>query len=88
MKNLLPFVTNEVGCSVAQSLSNDDKKNCITQLKRIKKTNPAIAEFIQKWASYCENKEEKIRTVMCGVLVYRLLESQAEADLMNEQFGA
>ncbi len=84
MENLLPFVTNEVGHSVAQSLDQgDDKKNCEVQLKRIKKTNPAVAEFIRRWSKTCK---DKIGAMMCGILVYKLLESQAEADRMNKEY--
>ena len=82
MKDLLPFVLNEVGFSIAADLGNEyDPETWKREYRHIKKTNPAVAEFIRNWSrlSKC-----KIHTAIMGILVYRLLESQAEADRMRD----
>lgn len=79
----LPFVTNEVGFNVAHGLKNDDKTNIVEGLEKIKKTNPAIAEFITKWSKQARDLDAKYHSALCGILVYKLLESQAEAEKLN-----
>ena len=85
MRNLLPFVLNEVGYSVAAGLDDNDIKNIKKELKHIQKVNPAIAEFINGWSRNASTKDAKIHSAFCGILVYKLLESQAEADQMNTE---
>ncbi len=83
MKQLLPIVDSEIGFSVAQSLDSDDIGNIKTQLARIKKSNPVIHEFIVKWTKLVKNKNMRLYCAFCGILVYKLLESQAECDEME-----
>jgi len=83
----LPFVTNEVGCSVAASFNVDmkpDREIIREELSRLKKKNPAVAEFIMKWAKLGGSKRVRDHSLFCGILTYKLLESQAEANWMNE----
>jgi hypothetical protein len=84
MKHLLPVVNSEIGFSLAKSVGEQcDKAFIKKELKKIKKENPTVAEFIQKWASLGKYSH----AAFCGVLVYNLLRSQAEADRMTEDFN-
>ena len=83
MDNLLPFVTNDVGFSIAASLGDEyDPKVWRQEYLRIKKINPGVAEFISRWSKLSKCK---LHTAIMGILVYRLLESQAECDRMEKE---
>ena len=82
--NLLPIVDADIGQSVAQAIENQSEYT-EKLLKRISKENPVVAEFIMKWAMLNEDSMEE--TTLCGLIVYRLLESQAEADKMSEEIN-
>lgn len=85
MKPLLPIVAAEVGFSLAKYVGErGDSEFIANELKKIDKENPTIAEFIKKWASLggC-----KTHTKFCGILVYKLLRSQAEANRMKEDLN-
>lgn len=81
----LPIVKEEIGFAIQEEFrkSVDGDYICET-LERMGKENPCVANFI---AAYSLQFEEAILPVMaCAVLVYRLLESQAEADAMEKDF--
>lgn len=85
MKPLLPIVDSEVGFSLAKYVGEKGDAEFIrSELKRIGKENPTIAEFIKKWSSLgsCQT-----HTKFCGILVYKLLRSQAEANRMTEELN-
>lgn len=82
MQNLLPIVDPDIGQSIAQAI-DDEKEYVEKQIRRLEKENPAIAEFISRWSLM--HDELLVEVALCGVLVYRLLESQAEADKMSEE---
>lgn len=85
MKPLLPTVSSDVGFSLAQSVGEQcDEAFVKKELRKIKRENPTVAEFIQKWSSLGKNK---LHSAFCGILVYKFLRSQAEADRMNEDFN-
>jgi hypothetical protein len=86
MKNLLPFVTEEVGYSIAKDMCNDDEKYVIEELQKIQDENPVVANFIFKWIKINKKKEARINVAFCVIIVYKMLRSQAEADRMNEEF--
>lgn len=84
MKDLLPFVYNEVGFSIAASIGDEfDPETWRKEYRHIKKVNPGVAEFIANWSRH---SKDKLHCAIMGVCVYRLLESQAEANRMNEEF--
>jgi len=85
MKPLLPIVDSSIGFSLAKYVGEKGDVEFIkTELRRIKKENPAIVDFIKKWADLggCQT-----HTIFCGILVYKLLRSQAEADRMKEDLN-
>lgn len=88
-KSLLPIVGNETMYNVEHRLSNKtDNEFYRQEIKQIRKENPLIAKFINLWASD-ENTPKKARgyIAFCGILVYRMLASQAEADKLEEEIG-
>lgn len=87
MKQLLPVVNSDVGHAIAGSLGDEfNKETWRAEFKRIQKLNPAIAEFIGKWSRLAK-AGNKLHTVICGIVLYKLLESQAEVDMMEEEFN-
>ena len=83
MDNLLPRVNGEIGKAIVRDIIDKFDKQLIEQeLKRMDKTNPAVAGFIKHFA---KTTDDPVAVSYCGVLVYRLLENQAEADRMKEE---
>lgn len=85
-KDLLPFVTNDVSFAVQAELNQLNKNEYIANiLKRLfEDDNPNIANFLSKFAI---KTKDPVAVLYSGILVYRLLESQAEANQMGYQFG-
>ena len=82
MKNYLPVVNPDVGCSLARNLLNRDDDDYVEdELEKIEKENPAVAVWINKFSS---QTGDPIGSKFCAVLVYNMLRSQAEADDMKE----
>ncbi len=83
----LPIVNAEVGHSVAEGLEEECDQDEIAawkiELKKIKKQNPVISEFIWEWSKQAHGKSAKLHSLICGICLYKLLESQAEADQMS-----
>ena len=50
-------------------------------LKKIMKNNPVVAMWIK---NYSKTTKDRFGAIVCAVVVYRLLESQDEADFLNE----
>lgn len=85
MKPLLPIVDSEVGFSLAKCVGErGDVEFINTELQKITRENPTVANFIKKWSLLggCQT-----HTKFCGILVYKLLRSQAEADRMTEELN-
>jgi hypothetical protein len=82
--NNLPVVKSQICFSVEQSLyEKSDKDYLKEQIQKIEKNNPIVAEFIRR---YAKTTIEPINVMFGLVMVYNLLESQAEADALNELF--
>lgn len=84
--DLLPLVNPDIGDSLQHELPDNDAKYVYDQIERISKLNPCIAQFISTYALEMEtddNPQIVLGVALCGIMVYRLLESQAEADEMN-----
>lgn len=77
----LPVVNPEVGYSVATEIGGDQMEYAEEQLRRLDDENPAVAVFIREWA---ERSEEPM-SALGAICVYRMLESQAEANSMMEE---
>ncbi len=82
MKPLLPVVNSDVGFSIARHIGEANDRTFVkNELAAIAAENPAIANFIASWSML---GEEKLMSAFCGILVYKLLRSQAEVDRMEE----
>ncbi len=80
----LPKVTKETGYAVCRELERErDNDYVIGLLERLEGENPCIAEFISRLAI---QHEDPVGISTAALLVYRLLESQAEADDLRVQF--
>jgi len=81
----LPIVTQEVGYAVKAEMEQRPANEYVsTVLERLEAENPCVAEFVSHFSLQHENP---VAVSTAALLVYRLLESQLEADEMKEQFG-
>jgi len=81
MNLFLPVVKPEIGASLQQEMPDSDLKYIKGQLKRLDTENPTVAHFIRNFA---KTTKDKVGAAYCGLVVYRLLESQAEANRMYQ----
>jgi hypothetical protein len=86
MEKYLPEVKRAVAASMASNMAGtlDDRQFLKRELKKIKKVNPLVAEFI---LNYSKTAKGRAHAIYCGVMVYKLLYSQAEAEEMNKSDG-
>lgn len=81
----LPVVTKETGYTVCRELERERENDyVISLLERLEAKNPCVAEFISRLAI---QHEDPVGISTAALLVYRLLESQSEADSLTQQFG-
>lgn len=81
-QGLLPLVSEDV-CYAVQAELHHSKENefVIELLRRLEKDNPLVANFI---AQFSLTTEDPVGATYAGLLVYRLLESQADANNLNK----
>ena len=81
----LPVVSKDVAAAVrAELVASKGNEYAIAILERLERENPELAQFI---AIFAQTQEYAIGVATGAVVVYRLLESQMEADGMGKQFG-
>lgn len=79
----LPHVNFDIGHSLAREVvCRDDKEYLEEQLNRLEKENPAVSRWIR---NFSKTTRDRLGSMFCAVMVYRLLESQAEADRMTRE---
>ena len=80
-KGVLPTVSEEV-CFAVQAEIQQSKENdyVVDMLSRLQEDNPFIANFI---STFSLKTSDPTSSTYAGLLVYRLLESQAQADKME-----
>lgn len=79
----LPVVKPEITASIEREVCDISDSTFIKKhLKRIRANNPTVAEFISRFA---KETEDPVASAFCGILVYRLLESQAECNQMENE---
>lgn len=82
----LPRVTRETGYAVCRELEQEDNNDyIISMLARLEAANPCVAEFVSRLAI---QHDDPVGITTAALLVYRLLESQAEADDLRRQLDA
>ncbi|MCI0340559.1 MAG: hypothetical protein L0216_05335 [Planctomycetales bacterium] len=80
----LPRVTPEIGHAVKAELERTPgNQYVVSLLERLEKVNPCVAEFVSQMAL---RHQDPVMVSTAALLVYRLLESQSEADEMKAQF--
>lgn len=81
--NYLPTVKPEITCSMEQDLlRHSDESYVKEKLLHIKHKNPVVHAFL---TSFSRASNDPVMTMFCGLIIYKMLESQAEADLMNSE---
>jgi hypothetical protein len=87
MNLFLPVVKPAVAGPLEQDMNGVESEiEYIKQhLKRLDVENPVISFFIRNFA---KSTNDKRGAATCALMVYRLLESQAEANRMNFEFQA
>ena len=81
----LPRVTEGVAASVQGEILAADGEGYFSDLmERLEERNPHLAVVLSGFALQHENQAA---VAAAGLLVYRLLESQAEADRMGQEFA-
>lgn len=88
-KSLLPKVSPDIGLALQREIEDAGSEHdyIIEIIKRLNKENPAINTFLSKATEQFKSVPEvRTEAMKIGYFVYRLLESQAQADKMNEEF--
>jgi hypothetical protein len=79
---LLPLVNAELCYSLQKEVDNvPDKKYVAQQMRALKKNNPVIALWIKEFS---KTSKDRLSTMICALMVYRMLESQLECDVMAD----
>ena len=77
----LPVVKPAISGPLDHEISNKhDEEYLEEQLSRIDEQNPMISEWIR---NFSESTEDSMGAAFCALIVYRMLESQAEANQMT-----
>jgi hypothetical protein len=81
----LPCVTKETGFAVCRELEQEEDNDYIIRLlERLEDENPCVAEFVSRMAI---QHDDPVGLSTAALLVYRMLESQAEADALKAELG-
>lgn len=81
MENNLPEVHPETCFSIGHWCSQKTDREIVKSLyKKVKKKNPVLALWIKTWS---EKTTDKFGSMACGLILYRLIESQFEANEMK-----
>jgi phosphohistidine phosphatase SixA len=79
----LPVVTKETGFAVCRELEREEDNDFIVRLlERLEEQNPCVAEFVSRLAV---QHEDPVGISTAALLVYRLLEMQAESNALTDQ---
>ena len=80
----LPVVSIETGNAILRELRGDSGGEQVHELlSRLEESNPCIARFINQLSA---RNPESAEIYAAALIVYRLLESQDEADRLKEEF--
>lgn len=81
--SFLPVVKPETCFSVEHEVEDDEKKFITRALHHLMNKNPILAMWIKQ---YAKGSKDPKSTMICALVLYKLLESQEEADFMNDNF--
>jgi hypothetical protein len=77
---MLPLVKDDIKWSVSHDLIGTDRELINVELEKIRKDNPFVYEWIKSWSNV--NLESRVQVALSGIIVYKLLKSQDEANEM------
>lgn len=80
----LPLVSAEVDAAIKQEYVEQGGDFWRQIYERLQEENPFLAGFVQGIA---DKSDDPDGVIACGMLVYRYLESQEEADRLNRQLA-
>ena len=81
----LPKVTPEIGQAIKAELERTaGNEYVVKMLERLERENPCVAEFVSQMAM---QHADPVTVSTAALLVYRLLESQADADQLKKQIA-
>jgi len=90
-KDLLPIVQEEVVRAVQEEFRQRGYNYVKETLERIKQDNPLVGFYIDEFVKRNQNLSPLLSPSLlieyATIFVYRLIESQAEAEKMNREFG-
>lgn len=78
-KGLLPIVNEEIGYSIQRDYARQSSY-CADLVNRLQEDNPCVLRFIVQMSARSEDQKLVAETAL---LVYRLLESQAETNQLE-----
>jgi hypothetical protein len=79
----LPIVNPDIGHSIARELHlADDAEYMDQQLERLEEENPVVSVWIK---NFSERTDDPMGAKFCAYMLYRMLESQAEANRMARE---
>jgi len=80
--SFMPIVQPETCFAIEEECKDLTDKETVNRLfKKLKKNNPVVAAWIKRWSN---TTKDSLGAMACALIAYRLLESQSEADFMNE----
>lgn len=80
----LPYVDPGVAASVAHSMEGIDEEDYIRdRLEFLDMSNPTVAQSVRRYVEGCKPKVRN-NVAMAALITYQLLESQVEANQLND----
>lgn len=81
----IPKVTPDTGYAVCAEMEKEEGNEYVVRLfERIEQENPCVAQFISRLAM---QHSDPVGVSTSAILVYRLLESQIESDVLKAAFN-
>lgn len=85
LNTFIPVVKPEVGFSLQRELCDKfDKGYLKEELRKLDEENPVISRFIR---NFSKTTDDRMGAAWCGLLVFKLLASQAEANRMEMEIN-
>lgn len=85
LNTFIPVVKPEIGASLQKELCDKfDKIYMKEQLAKLDEENPVISKFIRQFA---KTTDDAMGSAWCGLIVFKLLESQAEVNRMEMEIN-
>lgn len=86
----IPRVSREAYRALQHSIDESgltDKQFAMRFIKHLTKVNPVVADCVYDFAKKKMGHTKFVEKVLCMFILYKLLESQAEVEELEAQFG-